>query len=295
MALRFVTGLGAPASVQLFATKDVPKEMIDAGYFTWDSEFAKFVKKYADEENAFSKALVAFATLYPTKTVYTVPKTTSKTEASFQKSYEAAQFVRDNKDLINNHKQAASFFIPINGTNDLESYSYLKSQGFVKNKQLEEYLREASTAEARQKYNTRRDYYDSLIQENPSIGVKRYYRNLWKQEQTFFKNSYPLLARQLEMNEGYKSLKTEALNDLRKVVDNGLAPNKELGTLFKSMIMQYDNAQAQISGIQGSTNRADAYKKLIKSDLKDFLRTLAGSDPNAISLYWNIFEPLIGD
>jgi hypothetical protein len=61
------------------------------------------------------------------------------------------------------------------------------------------------------------------------------------------------------------------------------------------MIMQYDNAQAQISGIQGSTNRADAYKKLIKSDLKDFLRTLAGSDPNAISLYWNIFEPLIGD
>jgi hypothetical protein len=156
-------------------------------------------------------------------------------------------------------------------------------------------LREASTAEARQKYNTRRDYYDSLIQENPSIGVKRYYRNLWKQEQTFFKNSYPLLARQLEMNEGYKSLKTEALNDLRKVVDNGLAPNKELGTLFKSMIMQYDNAQAQISGIQGSTNRADAYKKLIKSDLKDFLRTLAGSDPNAISLYWNIFEPLIGD
>ena len=295
MALRFVTGLGAPASVQLFATKDVPKEMIDAGYFTWDSEFAKFVEKYANEEDAFSKALVAFANLYPTKTVYTVPKTTSKTEASFEKSYEAAQFVRDNTDLINNHKQAASFFIPITGTNDLESYSYLKAQGFVKNKQLEDYLREASTAEARQKYNTRRDYYDSLIQQNPSVGVKRYYRNLWKQEQTFFKSSYPLLAKQLEMNEGYKALKNEALNDLRKVVDGGLAPDKELGTLFKSMIMQYDNAQAQISGIQGSTNQADAYKKLIKSDLKDFLRTLAGSNANAISLYWNIFEPLIGD
>lgn len=295
MALRFATGLGAPASVQLFATKDVPKEMIDAGYFTWDSEFARFVKKYANEENAFSKALVAFVTLYPTKTVYTVPKTTTQTEASFQKSYEAAQFVRNNKDLVNNHKQAASFFIPITGTNDLESYSYLKSQGFVKNKQLEDYLREVSTAEARQKYNTRRDYYDSLVQQATNVGAKRYYRDLWKQEQVFFKNSYPLLAKQLEANEGYKALKNEALRDLRYVVDNNLSPNKELGTLFKSMIMQYDNAQTQISGIQGSTNQADAYKKLIKSDLKDFLRTLAGSNPNAISLYWNIFEPLIGD
>jgi hypothetical protein len=201
----------------------------------------------------------------------------------------------DNEDLINNHKQAASFFIPITGTNDLESYSYLKSQGFVKNKQLEDYLREVSTAEARQKYNTRRDYYDSLVQQTPNIGAKRYYRDLWKQEQTFFKNSDPLLARQLEANEGYRALKNEALRDLRFVVDNNLSPDKELGTLFKSMIMQYDNAQTQISGIQGSTNQADAYKKLIKSDLKDFLRTLANSNPNAISLYWNIFEPLIGD
>lgn len=295
MLLRFATGLGAPASVQLFATKDVPEELIDAGYFTWDSEFAKFVKKYANEEDAYSKALVAFATLYPTKTVYTVPKTTSKTEASFQKSYEAAKFVRENKDLINNHKQAAAFFIPITGTNDLQSYSYLKSQGFVKNKQLEDYLREVSTAESRQKYNTRRDYYDSLVQESPNIGTKRYYRSKWKEEQTFFKNAYPLLAKQLEMNEGYKALKNEALDDLRKVVSEGLAPNKELGTIFQSMILTYDNAMTRVSGIQGSSNIADATKKLIKSDLSEFLRTLAGTNPNAISLYYNIFDPLIGD
>jgi hypothetical protein len=41
-------------------------------------------------------------------------------------------------ELIKNHKQAASFFIPINGTSDIEAYTYLKSQGFVKNKDLEE-------------------------------------------------------------------------------------------------------------------------------------------------------------
>ena len=295
MALRFVTGLGAPASVQLFATKDVPKEMINAGYFTWDSEFAKFVKKHANEENAFSKALVEFATLYPSKTVYSVSKTDSQTEAGFQKSYEAAQFVRDNKDLIDNHKQAASFFIPINGTGDLASYSYLKAQGFVKNKQLEDFLRQAATAESRQNYNVRRDYYDNLIMNSTSAGQKRYYRDAWKQEQTFFKSLNPLLAASLSPDPAYIAKKNEALRDLRFVVNNDLSPNKELGTLFKAMVMQYDNAQSLISSAQGSTNAAEGYRKQVKSDTKEFLRTLAGNNANAISLYWNLFEPLIGD
>ena len=295
MALRFVTGLGAPASVQLFATKDVPKEMIDAGYFTWDSEFAKFVKKHANEENAFSKALVEFATLYPSKTVYSVSKTDSQTEAGFQKSYEAAQFVRDNKDLIGSHKQAASFFIPINGTGDLASYSYLKSQGFIKNKQLEDFLRQASTAEARQNYNTRRDYYDNLIANSQNTGEKRYYRDAWSQEKTFFKSINPLLAASLSADPAYLAKKDEALRDLRFVINNDLSPNKELGTLFKAMVMQYDNAQAQLSAAQGSTTAAEGYRKAVRTDLKEFLRTLAGNNANAISLYWNLFDPLIGD
>jgi hypothetical protein len=182
MALRFVTGLGAPASVQLFATKDVPKEMIDAGYFTWDSEFAKIVKRYENEDSPFEKALVQFATLYPSKTVYAVSKTTAGTEASFAKTYEAAKFVKNNQELINNHKQAASFFIPINGTSDIESYTYLKSQGFVKNKYLDEFLREASTATARQQYNTRKDLYDAAILETQDPGKRRYLREQWQLE-----------------------------------------------------------------------------------------------------------------
>lgn len=61
------------------------------------------------------------------------------------------------------------------------------------------------------------------------------------------------------------------------------------------MINQYDLATAQASSIQGSTNEADKYRKAIKADVKEFLRVMAGTNPNAISLYWNLFDPLIGD
>lgn len=295
MALRFVTGLGAPASVQMFATKDVPKEMIDAGYFTWDSEFAKILKRYANDEHAFEKAFVQFATLYPSKTVYTVAKTTSETEAAFQKTYEAANFVKKNVDLVTNHKQAAAFFIPISGTSDLNAYTYLKSQGFVKNKQLEDFLREASTADARQQYNTRKDLYDQTILETQDTGKRRYLREQWKLESDFFKQSYPLLRMQLERNDGYLASKVEALDDLRNVVYSGKAPDKKLAEVFGAMILQYDNGKAQLDGITGKRDYDTGYKKAIKADLKDVLRQLAGNNPNAKSLYWNLFETLIGE
>jgi hypothetical protein len=295
MALRFITGLGAPASVQLFATKDVPKELINAGYFTWDSEFAKILKKYANEDQAFEKAFVQFATLYPSKTVYTVAKTTAETEASFAKSYEAAKFVKNNPDLVKNNKQAASFFIPINGTSDLEAYTYLKSQGFVKNKDLEDFLREASTASARQQYNVRKDLYDAAILETADPGKRRYLREQWQLEANFFKESYPLLAVQLAPSGAYIALKNEALDDLRDVVYSGKAPDKKLAEIFGAMILQYDEGVKQLSGVTGKTDYDVGYRKAIRADLKDVLRQLAGDNPNAKSLYWNIFETLIGE
>ena len=295
MALRFITGLGAPASVQLFATKDVPKELINAGYFTWDSEFAKILKRYANEDQAFEKAFVQFATLYPSKTVYTVAKTTAETEASFAKSYEAARFVKNNAELVKNNKQAAAFFIPINGTSDLEAYTYLKSQGFVKNKDLEDFLREASTASARQEYNVRKDLYDAAILETADPGKRRYLREQWQLEANFFKESYPLLAVQLAPSGAYVQLKDEALDDLRNVVYSGKAPDKKLAEIFGAMILQYDEGVKQLSGVTGKTDYDVGYRKAIRADLKDVLRQLAGDNPNAKSLYWNIFETLIGE
>lgn len=295
MALRFVTGLGAPASVQMFGNRDVPKELINAGMFTWDSEFAKILQRHAGDPEAFSKSLVKFATLYPTKTVYSVSKTSSETEAGFQKSYEAAEFIKSRADFVRDHKQAAAFFVPVTGTGDLESYAYLKAQGFVKNKQLEGYLREASTAEARQKYNVRKEYFDAKIVETNSVELRKRYRAEWKAEQDFFKSAYPLLRRQLEANSGYKASKIEALDDLREVVYSGKSPNKKLGDLFGAMIYQYDNAQSQLTAITGKSDSESQRKQAIRDDLREYLKKASVGDANATSLYWNVFEPLIGD
>ena len=294
-AIRFVTGLGAPASVQLFATKDIPKELIDAGVFSWDSEFQKFIKRHEGDPKAFSKALVDFAKIYPSKLVFTVAKTSAGTEANFQKTYEAADFVKKNKELLLEHKQGASFFIPINGTNDYESYAYLKAQGFVKNKTLEDFLMEASTANARKTYYEVSDEYNEKIANAANPVTKRELRNQLTNTQNALKVAYPLLKTYLGTQEGTKQPKQDALDDLRDLIYSGKSPNNELSQIYSAMISVYDAGQANLLGSQGSTSLAEFRRKEIRSDLKDTLVTIAKDNPNAQSLYWIIFDPLIGE
>ncbi len=295
MAIRFTMGLFAPASVQTFANQDVPQAMIDAGVFSWDTEFAKLVEKYAGDPDAFSKAYVRFVTLYPNKAVYGVSKTETGTEASFQKTMEAADFVKNNKDFILYHKQAASFFVPVTGQNDIGAYSYLKSEGFIKNKDLEDFLRQAASAEGRQKYNVRKEFYDDAITKSDSVQGRKELRQKWDVEKNAFMKQYPLLAAELGDVKAYKALKIEALNDLRSVVYNGLSPDKDLANTFATMIYKYDEFQASVDAIQGSSQSDADRKRMMKDDIREFLKATAGTNPNAVSLYWNIFDGLIGE
>ena len=76
----------APASIQQFENRTLPSELIRSGAFTWNSEFIKFMNRYPKDPQAFSKALVDFATIYPSKLAFTVAPTSSGTQASFQKT-----------------------------------------------------------------------------------------------------------------------------------------------------------------------------------------------------------------
>jgi hypothetical protein len=294
-AIRFVSGLGTPASVQLFANKDIPKELLNAGAFTWDSEFQKFIARHQGDPKAFTKALVEFAKIYPSKLVFTTAKTDAGTQANFQKTYEAADFVKNNKQLMLEHKQGASFFIPISGTSDYESYAYLKAQGLVKNKELETFLLEASTAQARKVYYELSDSYNEKIANAANPMDKRYFREQLTMAQAGLKVAYPLLNTYLGTQPGSARSKQDALDDLREVIYSGKAPDKKLSEVYSAMIGTYDAMQAQINSSQGSSSLMEMRRKEIRADAKDTLVTIAKDNANAQSLYWIIFDSLIGE
>jgi len=102
-AVKLLMGQGTIASIQAFGGKDVPKELLNAGVFTWDAEYRKFLKKFEGQKDAPAKALVQFAKLYPSKLAYTNTPTRATTFASFRKTIEAEKFVRTNQKFLIDH------------------------------------------------------------------------------------------------------------------------------------------------------------------------------------------------
>jgi hypothetical protein len=292
LVTKLFLGAMAPASIQQFENRTLPSELIRSGAFTWNSEFIKFMNRYPKDPQAFSKALVDFATIYPSKLAFTVSATSAGTEANFQKTYDAAKFIKSNSKLFLEHKEGASFFIPINGTSDYQSYQYLKSNGFVKNKNLEDYVFQIATANARKTYYQISDDINAKIAASSDPMYKRFLRQDLQIKQQQLKKYFPLLATAL--SGGDQNKKINALNDLRDVVLSGKAPNAKLAKNFYTMIALYDDYVKKTTGL-GSSNNDTNYKKFLKADLKDNLVTAAGTDPNAQSVYNTLLEPLIGE
>lgn len=289
---KIIFGTMAPASIQAFENQTLPKELIRAGGFTWNSEFIKFMNRYPNDPKAYSKALIDFAKIYPSKLVFTVSPTTAGTEANFQKSFEAANFVKSNKKLFLEHKEGAAFFIPISGASDVQSYQYLKSNGFVKNKQIEDYLIQVATAEARKKYYAVIDEWNAKIASTTDPAYKKYCRFKMEEQQQSLKKVFPLLT--LALSGGDKVKTQNALDDLREVILTNKAPDKKLAKTYMSMITMYDNYKKNVEGLGNSRNDSN-YKKFLKADLKDNLVTISDQNPSAQAVYWTLLEPLIGE
>ena len=302
-AVKLVMGQGTIASIQAFDTKEVPKELIDAGIFTWDSEFQKMMKKYEGDPKALNKALVAFAKLYPSKLVYTNFARDTTGFASFRKTIEAEKFVRKNEKLLIEHRDAGSFFIPVSGTADLSSYSYLKSKGFISNQPLnpavaegkENFIREAATTAARMAYYALNDEFNPKIQAATNPNEKRYWRQELASRQKGLLTAYPLLGVQITPTGESNRRRVEVVDDMKALLKAGKTPNKALGETFAAMITAYDDMNATLSRVQGSSDRADTFKRDTRADTKELLVKLSQDNENATIFYNSILSPLIGD
>ncbi len=302
-AVKLVMGQGTIASIVAFDTKEVPKELIDSGVFTWDSEFQKFMKKYEGQPNSLNKALVSFAKLYPSKLAYTNFARDTAGFTEFRKTIEAENFVRKNEQLLIDHRDAGSFFIPVSGTADLSSYSYLKSKGYISNQPLnpavaqgkENFIREAATSGARLAYYALRDEFNPKILAATNPNEKRYWREQLSTRQKGLLTAYPLLGVQVSPTAESNKRRVEVIDDMKKLLRENKAPNKALGETFAAMIAAYDDMNATLSRVVGSSDRADEFKRNTRADAQELLTKLSQNNENATIFYNSVLSPLIGD
>lgn len=302
--VKFIAGQMTVASIQAFGNKDIPKELINAGVYTYDAEYRKFLKKFDGQPDAPAKALVQFAKLYPSKLAYTNFASESTTFANFRKTIEAENFVRNNEKLLLDHSDAGSFFIPTVGTEDSNAYAYLKSKGYISNKAVNpkvdetktNFIREVATTNARIAYYALVEEYSTKIAASqPGTTEKRYWQGELEKRKRGLLTAYPLLKVQIQPTSASNARREEVISDMKALIKENRAPNKDLADTFSAMISEYEKMVSTRNRVQGSSDQADAFKKELKADARDVIFKLSESSENAKVFFNSVIDPLIGD
>lgn len=296
VAIRNILGIFSPVAPQVMTNADVPEHLLEAGTVSFKDEFNKLVGQEIDNgnPNAYDDALMKWTKFNPGALVYKVSETEMNKIASVRKTRQAAEWIKGNAALLDKHPQGAAFLIPAAGEFDIEAYSFLKREGFIQSRPLEDYFREVSVVQAENEYYDARKEHESRLSAIASDDARAIERRRWNEWSKTFKESNQYLRLELENTTGMQ-VKRDALNDLRDMLFTGAAPDNATTRLLADMVNVYDNAENMLNSITGRTDAESRYRDQIRTTALTQLRKLAGSNPNGTMLLDSVLKRLLGD
>lgn len=294
--LRAVLGVFAPVSPQLTWDKDVPEWMRDAGVKNFKNEFSQILSREYEKgtENAEMVALNKFTRLYPGKLAYTVPETELTTVGSIRNTKQAVEWIQKNNNLVRMFPQGSVFLMPQMNQTDLDSYMFLRKEGYGrKSKELEDFLNQIATVKEENEYYDIKNEAEKLAASEISYGRAQAIMAEADARASAFLKDRPYL--QLQMMDGGRGtvLKRMALDDARNMLASPEAPRTSTANLLRKMIETYDNAKASLDNVTAQTDEAISYRRTLRQSASNELRTMAGTNPNALEFYDTILKRLI--
>lgn len=295
VAIRNLIGIFSPVAPQLMTNVDVPKHLREAGVVSFKDSFNKLVTAELEKgnPNAYDDALMKWTRLRPGVLVYSVSETEMNTVATVRKTREAAEWIKDNSDLLERHPQGAAFLVPAAGEFDIEAYSFMKREGFIESKPLEDYFREIAVIDAENEYYDKRREHEERLKSLFAPYARTVERRKWDEWATQFRQDRPYLQLELEGTPGLQR-KRDALADLSNLLEGPMAPQTAVADKMREMVRLFYQADSVIQTIQGQTDREVQYRQYLRQKADEQLRQLAGTNPNTSVLYNTVLKRLLG-
>lgn len=292
---RFFLGMFSPVAPQVGFGGDIPKYLKETGNVNFKSEFNKLVNEIAatGTDDVYNKALQQWTKINPGLLAYTVGETDANKIATIKKTKDAAAWVKGNKDLVKQYPEGSAFFVPFSGEFGFDEYAFLKREGYIESLPIEDFIKRVSIAEDYAGYKELQTRYDEQIESAATPSMRTYYRGLWKQEKEEFLRNKPLLVEDLQSFEGEQKTRN-ALDDLRRMIDEGSAPKTALTGKYGSMIEVFDNAELSLSVLTGNTRFQRNQKERIRKAAMAQIEDIAAGDPQAESAVRVLFKRLMG-
>lgn len=295
ITIRNLIGFFAPASIQMEEIKDLPDYVLRTGTTRLSSEYYTIVNGLAAQGSAdpWGEALAIFTRKNPGRLAYTIPRSENTGLIKINKTKEAADWVRENGGFIKKYGTTGILFAPQIGEFDINAYSYLKTQGYTQNRDLDDFLMEMSTKKARVEYEAIKDRWNEKIKSTSVESIKSSYRAQASEALRSFKNANPLLAQELADFEFTTIAQQTGVDELRRMLANNDAPNRKLAERLKLMLEVYDSARAiWATGMGGEQLPPDRVRE-VRQDSIAQLERIAGNDPALQLAIDKLFAPVL--
>jgi hypothetical protein len=293
IVMRFFAGLLSPVAPQLSEGVDVPDYLRKYGVVNFKAAFYDMLNEYGTDPNGYEKALRKWTRVNPGKLAYVVNETELDKVASVKKTKEAARYLINNKGMFKKYPEGAPFFLPFGGEYNIDSYRYLKAEGFTKAKPVEDFLKEVLVAEEKQKYDEQKRYY-----ENAAIGAgSPQARAMISREAATWREQYltanPLLKEVITTFQGSDARRDMVIKELGQMVNDARVPNSRLKTIYANLLDAYYRNVNMIDIFPGQTDRDIEYRNTMRSKAYAELERIAEGIPEAEMAVKVLFRPSI--
>jgi hypothetical protein len=293
LATRFVYGFFAPASPSIQLKSDMAEWVRDAGNANWKQTWNALREQYGGDYDAAMKKWVE---LYPNQVPYTVTESDRKTIAFFGYAEESNKFVTENETLFSKYPEAAAFLIPHKGAFSFDAYRTMTQMGLIRNKRVEDYLRDVQTASDLQVYYNKREDYENKLKMSPTPTTKAFARAQFNEWRTRFLAGRPLVAEELSTSAERAVRRTAALDDLERMLNDAEVSGIRSDTqdVLRDMLNSYLFYQNQ-KDIYSRLGRNDELLDAIKISTREKIKNLALYNENTQAAYDSLFGRLLDD
>jgi hypothetical protein len=296
VAIRNLLGIFSPVSPSIATNADVPEELLGEEVITWKSEFNKLVQAEYDKGNAkaYETALMKWTKIHPGRLAYTVSETETDRVASIQKTKQSIDWMKKNNELVKTFPQASMFLMPQAPGYDITAYAFLKHEGYIKYKPLEDYFTQIATVKAENEYSDmRKEYEEDLASANTSTDAAMI-RYDYENKRSKFLSDKPYLKLAMEPKGG-NQIKEDIVDELRLMTASDLIDRKNPTIKnIVEMVRIYDYYDGLLNSVNSQSDAANLYKRQLRWDASTAFQPFIKYDANAKSLYEDIFRRLLG-
>lgn len=292
LGVRYIAGFITPASPTVSLKSDMAEWVRDNERVNFKQVYSKLIEEYTakGDPDPVGQAMADWVKLFPDEVPFVINESEPEFQARFKTSNAAANWVDENKDLVDKYPEGAGFLIPQSGTFSWDAYQFLKDNGFRKTKVVDDFLKETFVAKDKYFYYTQRDKYEALLENAGSDDRRKRLNTAWKDWSRQYKSERPLLQEDFAGSAANNIKRQASYEDLKRLLNESGINNKTTKSL-KNMVNIYEEYLYAKDNIYNSRSERDIRsREFIRESTLEQLKDIARTNPNAKGAFEVLFS-----